>query len=141
MCLYLICPPPPPPPSPQPWGTCFRYGDPSHPTRDSPSLEDDYIQLQPPGQQGVYGSTTGRGAVGPLPPSCPTPLSRLIFRDLKLLITLVQEENEQLLQPGLYKHLSMGGIIFYGAAHFIIGLCQAVALCYSSVTRKCAFRS
>ena len=46
------------------------------------------------------------GALGPLPPSYPTPLSRLIFRDLKLLITLNQEEDEQPSQPGLYKHVN-----------------------------------
>ena len=76
-----------------------RYGDASNPSRDSPSLEDDYIQLQPPGEQGVYGSATGRGAIGPLPPSHPLPQSRLIFRNLKLLITLNQEED-QAAQPG-----------------------------------------
>ena len=83
----------------------FRYGDPSISGRESPSLEDDYIQPQPPGRQGVYGATTGRGAIGPLPPSHPTPISRLIVRDLKLLLTLNQEEHERPPQPGLCKDL------------------------------------
>lgn len=61
-------------------------------------MEDDYIQLQLPARQGVHGS--GRGAIGPLPPSHPVPLSRLILRDLKLLITLSPEEEEQTSQPG-----------------------------------------
>ena len=66
-------------------------------------MEDDYIQLQLPGRQGVHGSASGRGAIGPLPPSHPTPLSRLILRDLKLLITLSAEEEEQTTQPGQYR--------------------------------------
>jgi len=57
-------------------------------------MEEDYVQLPVPGKQGAYGSTTGRGAIGPLPASHPAPLSRLIFRDLKLLITLNQEEEQ-----------------------------------------------
>ena len=59
-------------------------------------MEENYVQLPIPGKQGTHGSMTGRGAIGPLPASHPTPLSRLIFRDLKLLITLNQEEE----QPG-----------------------------------------
>lgn len=57
-------------------------------------MEEDYVQLPVPGKQGPHGSTTGRGAIGPLPALHPTPLSRLIFRDLKLLITLNQEEEQ-----------------------------------------------
>ncbi len=62
-------------------------------------MEEDYVQLPVPGKQGVYGSATGRGAIGELPASHPTPLSRLIFRDLKLLVALNQEE-EQMGQSG-----------------------------------------
>ena len=58
-------------------------------------MEEDYVQLPVPGKQRVYGSATGRGAIGALPVSHPTPLSRLIFRDLKLLITLNQEEEQK----------------------------------------------
>lgn len=81
----------------------FRYGDPGNPSRASPRMEDDYIQLQLPSKQGVHGSASGRGAIGPLPPSHPTPLSRLILRDLKLLITLSPEEEEQTTQPGQFR--------------------------------------
>ena len=117
--LYRPAPRPPPGAHKPPYRSnyCFRYGDASNPSGDSPSLQDDYIQLQPPGRQGVYGSTTGRGATGPLPPSYPTPLSRLIFRDLKLLITLNQEEDEQPSQPGLYKQLNLARITYCSAVH------------------------
>lgn len=56
-------------------------------------MEEDYVQLPPPRQQGAHGSALGHGAIGALPASYPTPLSRLIFRDLKLLITLNEEEE------------------------------------------------
>lgn len=72
-----------------------RYGDPNDPSRTGPSLEEDYVQLPDPENQGGYGSATGRGAIGPLSPSHPTPLSRLILRDIKLLITLNQEEEQE----------------------------------------------
>ena len=51
------------------------------------------MQLPIPRQQGTHGSALGHGAIGALPASYPTPLSRLIFRDLKLLITLNEEEE------------------------------------------------
>ncbi|KAL0044023.1 hypothetical protein WJX82_003156 [Trebouxia sp. C0006] len=70
------------------------FGDPNNPSNNGPHMEEDYVQLPVPGKQGPHGSTTGRGAIGPLPASHPTPLSRLIFRDLKLLITLNQEEEQ-----------------------------------------------
>ena len=57
-------------------------------------MEEDYVQLPVAGKQGTHGSTTGRGAIRPLPASHPTPLSCLILRDLKLLITLNQEEEQ-----------------------------------------------
>ena len=72
-----------------------RYGDPNDPSRTGPNMEEDYVQLPVPGNQGVYGSATGRGAIGPLSPSHPAPLSRIILRDLKLLITLNQEEEQE----------------------------------------------
>ena len=71
----------------------LRYGDPDNPTK-GPNMEEDYVQLPTPGKQGVYGSATGRGAIGPLSPSHPNPLSRLILRDLKVLITLNQEAQQ-----------------------------------------------
>ena len=65
-------------------------------------MEDDYIQLQLPSRQGVHGSASGRGAIGSLPPSHPTPRSRLILRELKLLTTLSPSDEEQTTQPGQY---------------------------------------
>ncbi|KAA6418149.1 MAG: Autophagy-related 2 [Trebouxia sp. A1-2] len=70
------------------------FGDPNNPSNNGPHMEEDYVQLPVPGKQGTHGFTTGRGAIGPLPASHPTPLSRLVLRDLKLLITLNHEEEQ-----------------------------------------------
>lgn len=92
-------------------------------------MEDDYIQRQLMGRQG--GSAGGRGAIGPLPSSHPTPLSRLILRDLKLLITLSPEEEEQTSQPGQNRSLSHLLCQKLFSAQCLTKLCKSLQLLHS----------
>lgn len=58
-------------------------------------MQEDYVQQPSPQRQQTADSAASGGAVGPLPEGYPQPQSRLVVRNLKLLITLNQESELQ----------------------------------------------
>ena len=55
-----------------------------------PEILPDHVPVPPPGPPGGFSGVGGfgRGAIGPLPPDYPAPASRLVLRDIKLLLQL-----------------------------------------------------
>ena len=58
-------------------------------------MQEDYVQLPSPTKQQSADSAEGGGAVGPLPDGYPAPLSRVIVRNFRVLITLNQAEDQK----------------------------------------------
>ena len=67
------------------------YGNVDEASKSGPSMQEDYVQQPSPSRQQTADSACKGGALGPLPDGYPAPLSRLVVKNLKLLITLNQE--------------------------------------------------
>ena len=71
----------------------YSQGSPPSSPDLGPALVDDYVRMPTPEEcaASLGAGPTGRGAIAPLPEGYAGPASRLLVRDVKVMITLTEE--------------------------------------------------